>query len=53
MSVDRLFDRMAGKTVRRSILGSDRTKLPPGAKLIGQLASGRVSGERSQTGVCI
>jgi hypothetical protein len=53
MSVDRFFDRMAGKIVRRSVLGSDRTDLSPGAKLTGQLASGRISRERAQTGVCI
>jgi hypothetical protein len=34
-SVDRRFDRIAGKIVRRSGLGSDRTNLSPGTKLIG------------------
>jgi hypothetical protein len=51
-SVDRCFDRIAGKIVRRSGLGSDRTNLSPGTKLVGQLASRRISGERTQTGVC-
>ena len=53
MSVDRLFDRIAGKIVRRSVLGSDRTNLSPGAKLIGQLAARRVSRKSSQAGVSI
>ena len=53
MSVDGLFDRITGKIVRRSVLGSDATNLSPGTKLIGQLAPRHVSGERSQTGVCI
>jgi len=38
------------KTVR-SIPGCDRTNLPPG--LIRQIATGHVSDESSQTGVCI
>jgi hypothetical protein len=53
MSVDRLFDRVAGKIVRRSVLGPDSTNLSPGTKLVGQLAPRHISGERSQTGVCI
>jgi hypothetical protein len=53
VSVDCRFDRMAGKIVRRSFLGSDRTNLSPRTELIGQLASRRVSCERPQTGICI
>lgn len=52
MSVDGLFDRITGKIVRRSVLGSDRTDLS-GAKLIGQLVARRVSGKSSKTGVSI
>jgi hypothetical protein len=47
MSADRRFDCIAGKIVRRCALGSDRTNLPPGTKLIRQFAARRVSGERS------
>ena len=42
MSADRRFDCIAGKIVRRRALGSDRTNLPPGTKLIRQLAARRV-----------
>jgi hypothetical protein len=41
MSADRRFDCIAGKIVRRCALGSDRTNLPPGTKLIRQLAARR------------
>jgi hypothetical protein len=53
VSADGLFDRISGKIVRRSVPGCDRTNLSPGTKLIGQLASRRVSCKRSQTGIFI
>jgi hypothetical protein len=53
MSADGLFDRIAGKIVRRSVPGRDRSNLSPGTKLIWQIATGHVSDESSQTGFCI
>jgi hypothetical protein len=53
MSADGLLDRITGKTVRRSVPGRDRTNLSPGTELIWHIAAGHVSGESSQTDVCI
>src|SRR5258708_32814973 len=53
MSADGLFDRIAGKIVRRSVPGRDRTNLSPRTKLIRQIAAAHVSDESSQTGVCV
>ncbi len=52
MSVNRRFDRISGKIVRRSSVRSDHTNLSPGPKLIGQFAARHIFGERSQTNAC-
>jgi hypothetical protein len=49
MSVDCFFDRMAGKIVRRSVLGPDPANLLPRTKLIWQTGPRHVSSERSRT----
>jgi len=53
MGTNGLFDRLAGKVVRRSVLGCDHSNRAPGAKPIRQLAARGVSGESPQAGVCI
>jgi len=48
-----LFDRIAGKFIGRSVLGPNSSNLMPGAELIRQFATRRVSDESSEAGACL
>src|SRR5262245_35079526 len=46
--IDRLLNRGTGEIVRRSALGRDHADRVPGTEMGGQLAAGRIAGERAQ-----
>jgi hypothetical protein len=48
-----LFDSIAGEFIGRSVLGPHSSNLMPGAELIRQFATRRVSDESSEAGACL